>query len=175
MLWYFTISVLSSKGLFTAGSLSAFVATWLQVFLPHSPSSFFAAPGLLEKPVSSALSVSPCLSRKRLVGLGLDLVPVWPSCRSSSWVEPVCCLACREVVLSWWCSGWQGPADASDLRSPSRAECGVCHLWLLNGPVTSLGVDKWRLSCSNFTSELMTGIILFNEFYLIGFELNMGR
>lgn len=34
-----------------------------------------------------------------------------------------CCPACREVVRSWWCSGWQGPADASDPWSPSRAEC----------------------------------------------------
>ena len=79
----FTIPLLSSKGLFAAGSLSEFAAMWFQVFVSHSPSSS-SQPWFAGEAGGFGLSVSACLSCKRLVDLGLDLLQVWLSCGSSS-------------------------------------------------------------------------------------------
>lgn len=131
----FTIPLLSSKGLFAAGSLSEFAAMWFQVFVSHSPSSS-SQPWFAGEAGGFGLSVSACLSCKRLVDLGLDLLQVWLSCGSSSWVELV-------LVPS-------GSGGGSVLVVLRLAGSGRC-LWPL---ITFKSRMWWAATCDCWTDQL---------------------
>lgn len=137
----------------------------------HLPSQTI---GLLDKPVSFDLSVSPRLSCKWRVDLGLDLIPVWLSCRSSLRVEP--------VLLPSMSGG------GSVLVVPRLAGSGRC-LW----PLVTLESWMWSAAACDYWidqlhhSELTNGDFLiltlllsngwdfYKEFSLINFELHMRR